>query len=92
MIRYRIIKHHLTIMKFFIFIKSQLCTSNNKIQIILHQIQNLFLTAHSTQNKLVVSVPIKDIIHHYPMALFYDIPGLGRHARVSIIHKYANTY
>ena len=26
------------------------------------------------QNKSVISVPIKDIIHNYPMALFYDIP------------------
>ena len=37
------------------------------------QIQNLFLMVHSMQNKSVISVPIKDIIHH-PRALFYDIP------------------
>ena len=51
-------------------------------------IQNLFLTAQSTQIKSVISVPIKDFIHHYPRALFndiprvrpyfYDIPGSGR--------------
>ena len=38
------------------------------------QIQNLFLTAQSTQIKSVISVPIKDFIHHYPRALFNDIP------------------
>ena len=43
------------------------------------QIQNPFLTAQSTQIKSVISVPIKDCIHHYPRALhFYDIPGSGR--------------
>ena len=42
------------------------------------QIQNPFLTAQSTQIKSVISVPIKDFIHHYPMALFNDIPGSGR--------------
>ena len=50
------------------------------------QIQNLFLTAQSTQIKLVISVPIKDFIHHYPRALFNDIPRVGgvllRHTRV----------
>ena len=40
-------------------------------------IQNLFLTAHSTQIKSVISVPIKDCIHHYPRALFNDIPRVG---------------
>ena len=54
----------------------------------LKQQQNPFLTAQSTQIKLVISVPIKDFIHHYPRALFndiprvvahfYDIPGSGR--------------
>ena len=39
------------------------------------QIQNPFLTAQSTQIKLVISVPIKDFIHHYPRALFNDIPS-----------------
>ena len=29
-------------------------------------IQNPFLTAQSTQIKSVISVPIKDFIHHYP--------------------------
>ena len=38
------------------------------------QIQNLFLMAQSTQIKSVISVPIKDCIHHYPRALFNDIP------------------
>ena len=37
-------------------------------------IQNQFLTAQSTQIKSVISVPIKDYIHHYPRALFNDIP------------------
>ena len=38
------------------------------------QIQNPFLMAQSTQIKSVISVPIKDFIHHYPRALFNDIP------------------
>ena len=41
------------------------------------RIQNLFLTAQSTQIKSVISVPIKDCIHHYPRALFNDIPRVG---------------
>ena len=45
---------------------------------ILDQIQNLFLPAQSTQNKSVISVPIKDCIHHYPRAQFNDIPGSAR--------------
>ena len=40
-------------------------------------IQNLFLTAQSTQIKSVISVPTKDFIHHYPRALFNDIPRVG---------------
>ena len=44
-----------------------------------HQIQNPFLTAQSTQIKSVISVPIKDFIHHYPRALFNDIPRVGAH-------------
>ena len=43
-----------------------------------YKIQNPFLTAQSTQIKSVISVPIKDFIHHYPRALFNDIPGSGR--------------
>ena len=43
----------------------------------LCEIQNLFLTAQSTQIKSVISVPIKDFIHHYPRALFNDIPRVG---------------
>ena len=42
-----------------------------------HNTQNLFLTAQSTQIKSVISVPIKDFIHHYPRALFNDIPRVG---------------
>ena len=42
-------------------------------------IQNPFLTAQSTQMKSVISVPIKDFIHHYPRALFNDIPRVGAH-------------
>ena len=42
-----------------------------------YKIQNLFLTAQSTQIKSVISVPIKDFIHHYPRALFNDIPRVG---------------
>ena len=38
-----------------------------------------FLTAQSTQIKSVISVPIKDFIHHYPRALFNDIPRVGAH-------------
>ena len=44
---------------------------------VMYQIQNLFLTAQSTQIKSVISVPIKDCIHHYPRALFNDIPRVG---------------
>ena len=43
------------------------------------KIQNPFLTAQSTQIKSVISVPIKDFIHHYPRALFNDIPRVGAH-------------
>ena len=46
---------------------------------IIQQIQNPFLTAQSTQIKSVISVPIKDFIHHYPRALFNDIPMVGAH-------------
>ena len=42
-------------------------------------IQNPFLTAQSTQIKSVISVPIKDFIHHYPRALLNDIPRVGAH-------------
>ena len=41
--------------------------------------QNPFLMAQSTQIKSVISVPIKDFIHHYPRALFNDIPRVGAH-------------
>ena len=44
-----------------------------------YMIQNPFLTAQSTQIKSVISVPIKDFIHHYPRALFNDIPRVGAH-------------
>ena len=37
------------------------------------------LNAQSTQIKSVISVPIKDFIHHYPRALFNDIPMVGAH-------------
>ena len=50
-----------------------------KIQLSRLQIQNPFLTAQSTQIKSVISVPIKDFIHHYPRALFNDIPRVGAH-------------
>ena len=46
---------------------------------LLIQIQNPFLTAQSTQIKSVISVPIKDFIHHYPRALFNDIHRVGAH-------------
>ena len=49
------------------------CGSNSE------SIQNPFLTAQSTQIKSVISVPIKDFIHHYPRALFNDIPRVGAH-------------
>ena len=48
-------------------------------KIALCTIQNPFLTAQSTQIKSVISVPIKDFIHHYPRALFNDIPRVGAH-------------
>ena len=60
------------------------CLLINRICSLLHgilviQIQNPFLTAQSTQIKSVISVPIKDFIHHYPRALFNDIPRVGTH-------------
>ena len=33
--------------------------------------------AQSTQIESVISVPIKDCIHHYHRALFNDIPTVG---------------
>ena len=50
-----------------------------RVPVIKVQIQNPFLTAQSTQIKSVISVPIKDFIHHYPRALFNDIPRVGAH-------------
>ena len=49
------------------------------LTLLLSMIQNPFLTAQSTQIKSVISVPIKDFIHHYPRALFNDIPRVGAH-------------
>ena len=43
------------------------------------RIHNLFLTAQSTQIKSVISLPIKDFIHHYPRVLFNDIPRVGEY-------------
>ena len=63
-----------------IYVISQICYSTSCVPMILQYysvIQNLFLTAQSTQIKSVISVPIKDCIHHYPMALFNDIPRVG---------------
>ena len=53
-------------------------TSQTYLRLLI-QIQNPFLTAQSTQIKSVISVPIKDFIHHYPRALFNDIPRVGTH-------------
>ena len=39
-----------------------------------HLLQNILLTAQSMQIKSVISVPIKDFIHHYPRTLLNDIP------------------
>ena len=55
------------------------CWSRMQEATIWIQIQNPFLTAQSTQIKSVISVPIKDFIHHYPRALFNDIPRVGTH-------------
>ena len=44
-----------------------------------NQIQNPFITAQSTQIKSVISVSIKDFIHHYPRALFNDIHRVSAH-------------
>ena len=57
---------------------TRLSTMNDEITKAI-QIQNPFLTAQSTQIKSVISVPIKDFIHHYPRALFNDIPRVGTH-------------
>ena len=55
------------------------CHSDEVMREIDAQIQNPFLTAQSTQIESVISVPIKDFIHHYPRALFNDIPRVGAH-------------
>ena len=43
------------------------------------RIQNPFIKAQSTQIESVISVPIKDFIHHYPRELFNDIPSVSAH-------------
>ena len=53
------------------------CAFTSPVRTGLSVVQNLFLTAQSTQIKSVISVPIKDFIHHYPRALFNDIPRVG---------------
>ena len=58
-----------------IFISLVLKRRGGRVEVI----QNPFLTAQSTQIKSVISVPIKDFIHHYPRALFNDIPRVGTH-------------
>ena len=64
-------------MRLFCFVQAKtLCRF--KVQYPMY-IQNPFLTAQSTQIKSVISVPIKDFIHHYPRALFNDIPRVGAH-------------
>ena len=63
----------------FISNTTRLPTKYNFICRVYVQIQNPFLTAQSTQIKSVISVPIKDFIHHYPRALFNDIPRVGAH-------------
>ena len=60
----------------FIILLYQVYVYNYQSSHIVH-IQNLFLTAQSTHIKSVISVPIKDCIHHYPRALFNDIPRVG---------------
>ena len=45
------------------------------ISVLVVQIQ--FLTAHSTQNKSVILVPINFFIHYHPTALFFNITGSG---------------
>ena len=70
------------------------CTCDN-------QIENLFLTADSTQ-KLIgyISVNQIDIIHHYPGAHVYDVPGSARtfttypsrHARLRLTRVGTHVY
>ena len=62
-----------------IVINSKINKNRMSSIVINSQIQNPFLTAQSTQIKSVISVPIKDFIHHYPRALFNDIPRVGAH-------------
>ena len=59
--------------------RQNLATHNCDVNLDKIQIQNPFLTAQSTQIKSVISVPIKDFIHHYPRALVNDIPRVGAH-------------
>ena len=64
------------------------------IQQTIPHIQNPLLTAQSTQIKSVISVPIKDFIHHYPRALFNDIPRVGAYfydIPGSVFHTYYNS-
>ena len=61
-----------------------ICSANyihirNHVYFRFRILQNPFLTAQSTQIKSVISVPIKYFIHHYPRALFNDIPRVGAH-------------
>ena len=65
-------------------ISSTINTHNTELQMVkihitnTNQNHNLFLTAQSTQIKSVLSVPIKDFIHHYPRALLTTYPRSGR--------------
>ena len=50
---------------------------------ILHSVmlldsESILNSTLNAKNKSVILVPIKDGIHHFPSALFYDIPGSGR--------------
>ena len=48
------------------------------IYILLYDSESI-LNGTINANKSVISVPIKNFIHHYPRALFNDIPRVGAH-------------
>ena len=48
--------------------------------------------AQSTQIKSVISVPINDFIHHYPRALFNNIPRVGAYFYDMVIVSTFPTY
>ena len=51
------------------------------------QIQNLFLTEHSTQKQISYVSANQIFLNHYPRAHFYDIPEYRRCVMTFIVHS-----